>query len=683
MSDSSPTKELRRRLERLRERRLELFFSLSESRMRLDREGQREAWRRMEENEEEIKRVYYEFGKTYEEQAKCAESDTEKLSLLLIAVKFFDESSYQESLRLLRLAKDISVSSKRQKIQKLCEAKIVYTECKILDEEAEDLWHNCLELGEKGEIDESDPRWARLGLLRDTITGKMKQGLKYAEEADSPDLQISFLGMLTWSLYRRLDRSKFADEISTYRKRAALIYESLAMRSITADPALSIQNLLTAADEYRSARLYDDEGRVYQTILDLFKERLSKETLFRIRWNMSRSADDFKSLAEEMEAEGADEETILNVLARQFELKAQEDPDDLESYFKAGECNEKLHRRKYKDLETGHSLGDSYFLKGLGYARLAASEGLSSKAGRVHLQKAIESIQRSTEVSDWAFREPIYLSIYKTIYEMMNLPREKMDRAAIGKRLRIAKFLSWEYDVSSEKSIAENMELLIESVFEKDNVSAIKHLKNIEADIGKIECDLRDFVREIIPIVAWDKIRAAELPESIRRPLEKTDSREAWERCKYERDRGEKGRLLEGFITKLFATIEGLALVKRNLVTANEELDIVFRNNVDRPFWMSLDSPHIVVECKNWSSKVQAEVVRSFEMKMINHFNLARIGVFVATNGYESGCSVEQVRGGRDRNIIVLISGDDIDSFLESAQNTIEWLEQSISSSMR
>jgi len=684
MNHNTKIKKLSNRIESLNKRSHKLSSEANEQRVKLDKEKKQKIREKYRETKEKINKLNYEIGELYEKQAISIKSDEERLSLLLKTLEYFEKSSYSESLRVLKLAKSISISTNNSKIERLCDAKILYIECEILDDDAEILWYNCLRLGEKGEIDERDDKWTQLSLLRDTIVEKLNKGLQYAQEFDNLDTQLQFLTKLSWNLHRRLDRNKFRKEINIYHKQAAQIYESIAMKNIITNPSLSIENLRHAAFQYSLGGFPDDKKRIYKTIYDVFKDNLSTNELFVIKWNASDSSEDFKNLADEIEQKGKDGlGNLLRARARQFELKAIENLEDLESYFKASEYYENLHKKRYKNLKTGLDIGNSYFFKGLGYARLAISAGLINNTGKEHLKITIENIQKSIDVSDWAFREPIYLSIYKTIYELINLSSEKINNTEIKKKLKIAKFLSWEYNISSEKIIVENLELLINAVFEKDNVSAIEYLKNIEVEISETKSETKELIRQIIPTIGWEKAKSIEPTENIRKPLDKTELKVIWEKCKKEKNKQKKGRLLEEFIVKLFVTIENFVLFKKNLNTANEELDIVFRNNIERPFWVSLNSPHIFFECKNWSSKVQARIVGELETKLTNHSNLTRIGIFVATMGYESGCFVEQVRCGRGSNIIVLISGDDIDNFLESYQDTIEWMEELISSCIR
>ncbi|WP_295122636.1 HEPN/Toprim-associated domain-containing protein [uncultured Chitinophaga sp.] len=53
----------------------------------------------------------------------------------------------------------------------------------------------------------------------------------------------------------------------------------------------------------------------------------------------------------------------------------------------------------------------------------------------------------------------------------------------------------------------------------------------------------------------------------------------------------EKGRALEMLIAAIFDSADGLTIQKKNINTGNQEIDILIKNNVNRPFWTSLGSP--------------------------------------------------------------------------------------------
>lgn len=105
----------------------------------------------------------------------------------------------------------------------------------------------------------------------------------------------------------------------------------------------------------------------------------------------------------------------------------------------------------------------------------------------------------------------------------------------------------------------------------------------------------------------------------------------------------------------IFSAPHGLEVASTRYSAGDEEIDLVVKNNVERPFWNALDSPLLFVECKNWSSSVGASEVRDFEMKLLNHGPLARLGFFVAPGGFTEGARTELRRGGRSDHTVVLV----------------------------
>ena len=109
--------------------------------------------------------------------------------------------------------------------------------------------------------------------------------------------------------------------------------------------------------------------------------------------------------------------------------------------------------------------------------------------------------------------------------------------------------------------------------------------------------------------------------------------------------------------------------------TGDEEIDLVIRNNIDRPFWLAFNSPCFFVECKNWKNKIGTSEIRDFEMKMRNHTTMVKIGFFVSINGFSSEVENELKRAGRDEYHIVLIDSEDLENYLYSNLKIFEWLE--------
>jgi len=150
-----------------------------------------------------------------------------------------------------------------------------------------------------------------------------------------------------------------------------------------------------------------------------------------------------------------------------------------------------------------------------------------------------------------------------------------------------------------------------------------------------------------------------------------------------EEDPQRKGRLLEDIGCQIFTLSSGLAIESTRLNNKDEELDIVLRNNITRSFFISLRSPIILVECKNWSRQVSASVLRDFESKVRNHSNLCRIGIFVALNGFASTDKEVLRRLGRDDIVLVLVTGDDLRELVVGTNTLEDWLECLIARSLR
>ena len=93
-------------------------------------------------------------------------------------------------------------------------------------------------------------------------------------------------------------------------------------------------------------------------------------------------------------------------------------------------------------------------------------------------------------------------------------------------------------------------------------------------------------------------------------------------------------------------SLNGLSVGHRNLRTGSEELDILFWNH-QRCDYFKTASPEILVECKNWTSRVGSAEVDWFIGKMrrraLTH------GILIARHGVTG-----EARDGRDGAIDIL-----------------------------
>lgn len=150
------------------------------------------------------------------------------------------------------------------------------------------------------------------------------------------------------------------------------------------------------------------------------------------------------------------------------------------------------------------------------------------------------------------------------------------------------------------------------------------------------------------------------------------------EACDMATNKIEKGKTLEDLIEVLFTSDDGIILAAKRVSTGDEEIDLVCKNNVNRPFWMALQSPLCFVECKNWSTNVGTSEIRDFEIKLQNH-RLAKVGFFVSMNGFTSAVISEMKRMGRSDYHLTLIERSDIVEYLSSDESLLNWLENKMS----
>jgi Holliday junction resolvase-like predicted endonuclease len=139
----------------------------------------------------------------------------------------------------------------------------------------------------------------------------------------------------------------------------------------------------------------------------------------------------------------------------------------------------------------------------------------------------------------------------------------------------------------------------------------------------------------------------------------------------------EKGDLLEELATDFFASQQGFK-VKKNVKRAGEEIDLVIINKMADPFWASLQTPLIIVECKNQGRKVESKDVRNFEVKIVDRRGLCKLGIIISTSGFTKGCYEAASKCRRDGYNVVLIDRKLLQKRFDEDSSTAEWLEEII-----
>ena len=101
-----------------------------------------------------------------------------------------------------------------------------------------------------------------------------------------------------------------------------------------------------------------------------------------------------------------------------------------------------------------------------------------------------------------------------------------------------------------------------------------------------------------------------------------------------------KKRSLERLGTILVRMIKGLDIIRTNVVTETEEIDILVKNESEAVFWRRLPNPFLI-ECKNWSKPVDADTIRSYKGK-IPELNFR---ILIALNGITGKTERDDARG--------------------------------------
>ncbi|MBK8913374.1 MAG: restriction endonuclease [Phycisphaerales bacterium] len=161
----------------------------------------------------------------------------------------------------------------------------------------------------------------------------------------------------------------------------------------------------------------------------------------------------------------------------------------------------------------------------------------------------------------------------------------------------------------------------------------------------------------------------------VREQYIKSECRDLLLSCDAASSSSEKGRILERLTELLFTANRHFELVDKRVSTGDEEIDLVVKNNIDRPFWNALQSSLFFIECKNWRDPVGARELRDFEGKLRNHAKLAKVGFFVSIGGFTSAVKSELMRAGRGEQLVVLLDRSDLDEYLRGSEDFFPWLE--------
>lgn len=169
---------------------------------------------------------------------------------------------------------------------------------------------------------------------------------------------------------------------------------------------------------------------------------------------------------------------------------------------------------------------------------------------------------------------------------------------------------------------------------------------------GEIKTTLRETTGRIAELLANEYIAAREkvfrvdsltLPDRYARVEDATGSTM-------------KGKALEDLVLRLAMETPGFD-PQPGVRTRTEELDIEILNRSPDLFWQK-QSPIIIVECKNWTTKCGKNEYVSLLDKVRNRRNKCELGVLVSWNGFARTVEAHSIRGSTEPEVIVLLDRD-------------------------
>ncbi len=173
---------------------------------------------------------------------------------------------------------------------------------------------------------------------------------------------------------------------------------------------------------------------------------------------------------------------------------------------------------------------------------------------------------------------------------------------------------------------------------------------------------------------AWDSVRARDASALARGQLD-TQLLDTWHAAATEPDRNRKGALLEEAMDTLFRTMPGFVVADKRRRNEIEELDLIVRNESTDPFW-SHEGPYILVECKNWFSRVGRSEIDTFRAKMQRRRGRCRLGIFVALGGFtEPFLTVANAVASESQDLILPVDRARIEAWI-GASDRVEFLKK-------
>jgi len=140
---------------------------------------------------------------------------------------------------------------------------------------------------------------------------------------------------------------------------------------------------------------------------------------------------------------------------------------------------------------------------------------------------------------------------------------------------------------------------------------------------------------------------------------------ELWQEAKTTTSTDRKGRALEELLELLLKQIPGFVVALRER-SRDEEFDLLVRNESTDPLW-DKESPYLLVECKNWASKVGPDELDRFINKLARRYKRCRVGLLVSVNGWTEGLGTTLLAKREQDMLVILIDRSDLERLIQTS----------------
>jgi len=244
----------------------------------------------------------------------------------------------------------------------------------------------------------------------------------------------------------------------------------------------------------------------------------------------------------------------------------------------------------------------------------------------------------------------------------------------------VGEFIHFAYTEFPEIAFLTEVRLILEAL--PENTEVILDLTRFEDEIFETGEILDDLIYRLTSkIVTYQRTFGTILGkwEQLLRETYRRSLIFEWERLNEDiSDQYEKGKRLEDFICKLFKSSKDFELLDRNIRAGNKEVDLLIKiKNEKFMRFGNINSPVILVECKNWNKKVGVKEGRVFESKLSENPSVYRFGVFIVIKGFTKKFKdyCREIRNSKNIWIFTLDRKNFEELFVQSDLEISNWLE--------